>query len=127
ILLMFLAPTLASFALKIGEAEYFAVMLLGVIAATTMSDGSILKGLAMVMLGIALGCIGTDPYSGAFRFTFGILDLFDGVSIVAVGMGLFGVSEMIIGARTASRDSEQLDNASIYRMTPTRDDVRHSW
>jgi len=127
VLLMFMAPTIAQAALQIGDAEYCALMLLGLIAASTMSDDSLAKGLAMVAAGLALGSVGTDIYTGQFRFNFGTMELVDGISIVAIGMGMFGVAEIIVGARSAEERQLSLSPASLRAMKPTKDDVRRSW
>src|SRR3546814_6867108 len=88
LLVMGFAPLIASFALAFGSAEYFSVMVLGLVAASTLTVGSPLKGLAMVAVGLALGLAGTDVDTGMYRFTFGILELSDGFHLVAVAMGL---------------------------------------
>ena len=75
VLVMGFAPLIAELALEFSSAEYFSVMLLGLIAASTMTAGSPFKGLAMVIFGIALGLVGTDVNTGMFRFNFGILEL----------------------------------------------------
>src|SRR5690606_23451631 len=84
VLLMGFAPLIAAFALRFSSAEYFAIMLLGLVAASTLSLGSPLKGLAMVAVGVGLGIVGTDINTGTSRFTFGILELADGLNLVAV-------------------------------------------
>ena len=73
VVLMVFSPVIAKYALTFGPAEYFALMLMGLVTASTMSDGSAVKGLAMVALGIAFGCVGTDIYTGIFRFDFGFI------------------------------------------------------
>lgn len=127
IVLSVFAPAIASWALAFGSAEYFAIMVMGLVAASAISDGSLAKGLAMVVLGILLATIGMDPQSGVSRFTFGSLSLLDGLSISALAMGLFGVSEIISSVRNT--DATKLDPKSFsYRtLMPTRDDIRRSW
>ena len=88
------APVLAQVALGFGSPEYFSMMILGLVAASTISTGSPLRGLAMVVFGLLLGLIGTDVMSGERRFVFGIQPLFDGISLVPIAMGLFGVAEV---------------------------------
>jgi putative tricarboxylic transport membrane protein len=89
------APALAAFALKFGPAEYFSLMVLGLAASVSLAHGSIIKALAMVVLGLLLGTIGQDLYTGTPRFTFGSLDLADGLEFVALAMGLFGIGEIV--------------------------------
>lgn len=124
--MMLFAPTIASYALSFGSADYFALMVLGLVAASTISDGSALKGLAMVMLGIAFGTVGTDLYTGAPRFTFGAFSLFDGISLIALAMGLFGIAEIIVGIRNVETGGIDRDSVSFKAMKPTGDDMRRS-
>jgi TctA family transporter len=95
LLLVFFSVPLANFALKFTSPEYFAVMVLGLVAAVTLASGSVVKALAMVVLGLALGLSGQDVFYGEFRLTFGMMDLADGFDFIAVTMGLFGLSEVI--------------------------------
>lgn len=89
------APPLAQMALKFGPAEYFSMMVLGLIASVVLARGSLAKAIAMIVLGLLLGTVGTDLTSGALRYTLGIPDLEDGIDIVIVAMGLFGLGEII--------------------------------
>ena len=89
------APPLAEVALKFGPAEYTSLMILGLIAATVLAHGSLVKAIAMVLLGLLLGLVGTDVNSGVARFTFGISELSDGIGFVGVAMGVFGFAEII--------------------------------
>ena len=86
---------LSELALKFGPAEYFSLMVLGLIGAVVLAHGSLLKAIAMILLGLLLGIVGTDVNSGVARFDFGIPELTDGIGIVAVAMGLFGFAEII--------------------------------
>ncbi len=90
------APPLADMALKFGPAEYFSLMVLGLIAAVVLASGSLIKAFGMIMLGLLLGIIGTDVNSGMQRYTFGVAELSDGIGFVVVAMGLFGFAEIII-------------------------------
>src|ERR687892_855591 len=96
--LMLLAPTLAAFALRFGPPEYTALLVMGFFILAYMSGGSILKTLAMAAFGLLLGMIGIDAMSGYTRFSFGIIELGDGVGIVPVAVGLFGISEILMVA-----------------------------
>src|SRR5258708_4797851 len=96
--LMLLAPPLASFALRFGPPEYFALLMLGLLVLAYMSGGSMLKSLAMAALGLLLGMIGIDPMTGFFRFSYGLVELGDGIGVVPVAVGLFGLSEILLTA-----------------------------
>lgn len=111
-----LSPSLAQLALSFGPADYFAVILLGLIAASAVSNGGALKGIAMVVTGLMLGTIGIDLTTGDLRFTMGIPELRDGVHIVIVAMGLFGVSELIasIRANTGGAATQSIDYNDFY-------------
>ena len=92
--LMFLAPPLGEFALRFGPPEYFSLMFLGLIILSSLFSGSALKALIMVVFGLIVGCIGMETISGIPRFTHGIQTLVDGVGLVPVVMGMFGVAEV---------------------------------
>lgn len=125
LLMMFFSPVIVEFALDFGPVEYFALMVLGLVAAATMSTGSTLKGLAMVCFGLLLGMVGIDVTSGGDRFTFGVLELLDGISLVALAMGIFGVAQVIEGIRDTK--PAKLDNLRLGAMLPTRSEMRASW
>ncbi|MDP2410883.1 MAG: tripartite tricarboxylate transporter permease [Pseudolabrys sp.] len=127
LVMMFFSPMIVSAALQFGPAEYFAMMVLGLVAASTISSGSPVKGIAMVVLGVMLGVVGSDIETGTPRFTFGIPHLYDGISLVAIAMGLFGVSEVIISIKMIKRGHIEHKNITLRSMIPTRDDVRRSW
>jgi len=127
LLVMGFAPIIAAFALRFGSAEYFSVMILGLVAASTLTVGSPLKGLVMVAIGLALGLAGTDVNTGLYRFTFGFLELSDGFSLVAVAMGLFGVAEILtsIGVPAAERLSHK--QITLKSMWPSKADWKLIW
>lgn len=127
ILLMLFAPLISAYALNFQAAEYFSLMVLGLVAASAISDGSAVKGLAMVVVGIALGTVGIDIYAGVPRFYFGIPELMDGVSLVALAMGIFGVAEVIASVRKINPEDVDPESVKFKAMKPTRDDVRRSW
>ncbi|WP_439578600.1 tripartite tricarboxylate transporter permease [Elioraea sp.] len=122
----FAAP-LAEMALRFGPAEYFSMMVLGLLAASTLAQGSPFKGVAIVVVGLLFGIVGTDVNTGMQRFTFGIPDLFDGLNLVAVAMGLFGVSEVIANIGKVRALSGDTGKITLRSLIPTRDDVRRSW
>jgi TctA family transporter len=95
IVMIFASPLLVSLSFRFGPAELFSIMLLGLIAGGTMSSGSPLKGVSMTVVGLMLGVVGTDVNSGVMRFTFGLENLDDGVELVALALGLFGVAEFL--------------------------------
>jgi putative tricarboxylic transport membrane protein len=90
------APPLAEVALKFGPAEYFSLMVLGLIAAVVLASGSLVKAIGMIVLGLLLGIVGTDVNSGLQRYSLGIAELSDGIGFVTVAMGLFGFAEIIV-------------------------------
>lgn len=99
--LMFLAPTLAQFALSFGPPEYFAIALLALFVLSRISAGAFWQSLLVLALGLALATIGLDPTSGALRYTFGLTRLSQGIDIVPVVMGLYGLGEMLYVAEQA--------------------------
>jgi putative tricarboxylic transport membrane protein len=96
VIIAMFAPPLVKVALKFGATEYFSLMVLGLVAATVLAHGSLIKAIAMTVLGLLLGVVGTDVGSGVTRFAFGIQQLFDGINFVVVAMGVFGFAEIII-------------------------------
>jgi TctA family transporter len=94
---------LSSLALKFGPAEYFSLMVLGLIGAVVLAHGSLLKAIAMILVGLLLGIVGTDVNSGVMRFDFGIPELSDGIGVVVVAMGLFGFAEIILNLESTER------------------------
>ncbi|MBA3507060.1 MAG: tripartite tricarboxylate transporter permease [Betaproteobacteria bacterium] len=97
------APPLSEMALKFGPAEYFSLMVLGLIAAVVLASGSLMKAIAMIVLGLMLGIVGTDVNSGLQRYSFGIPELSDGIGFVAVAMGVFGFAEIIINLQQTEK------------------------
>ncbi|RDJ27801.1 tripartite tricarboxylate transporter permease [Bosea caraganae] len=119
------APPLAEVALAFGPADYFSLMVLGLVAAIVLAQGSLVKALAMIILGLLLSSVGTDVESGARRMTFGIVDLADGINFVPLAMGLFAIAEII----TNLEKPEQRVTISgrIENLWPTLDDFRRAW
>ncbi|MBR0668000.1 tripartite tricarboxylate transporter permease [Roseomonas hellenica] len=89
-------PLLTSIALSFGPADYFSLMLLGLIISAVLAQGSVLKSIGMVVFGVALGLVGTDVQTGQQRFTFGVPELSDGIGFVSIAMGMFGIAEIIL-------------------------------
>lgn len=119
------APPLSAMAQQFGPADYFSLMLLGLITAVVLARGSLLKALAMIVLGLLLGIVGTDVNTGTARYTFGIGMLFDGIGFVPLAMGLFGVAEII--HNLANPERRDLVTAKVKGLWPTREDFRAAW
>lgn len=117
------SPPLALIATSFSAAEYFSLMVLGLMGAVVLAHGSVIKAIGMVCLGLLLGMIGTDVNSGAFRFTMGIPNLLEGINFGVVAMGLFGISEIManLGTRTATSQIQKV--GSLY---PSRQELRDS-
>ena len=126
LMMMLFAPLVAEVAFKFGPAEYFSMMVLGLVAASVVSSGSAIKGITMVVGGVLLGMVGTDVNSGVARFDLGFPELQDGVQIVAIAMGLFGVTEIIASINHVKAADRKID-VSMKAMLPTRDEMRRSW
>ena len=127
VLLILFAPLLASVAVSFSAADYFSIMLLALTAASTLGVGSPLKGLAMVVFGLALGLVGTDINSGQFRFTFGIPALADGINLVALAMGLFGIAEILNTLVTGALPQLESTRITLRSMLPTKEDMKEFW
>src|SRR5258705_407257 len=106
----------------IGPAEYFSLMTLGLIGATVLAHGSLIKAIAMVILGLLLGIVGTDVNSGVARFDFGIPELSDGIGVVSVAMGLFGFAEIILNLE--SSEKRELLSSKIKGFWLTKKQIR---
>ena len=107
-----LAPALADIALEFGPPEYFSLMVLGLVSSVALAHGSVVKALGMIVLGLMLGLVGTDIYTGTPRFTMGFPELYDGLNFVAVAVGVFGVAEILRNLET-ERDRE----VAVKRVT----------
>ncbi len=123
ILAAFAAP-LTEVAFKFGPAEYFSLMILGLIGAVVLASGSLLKAVAMILLGLLLGLVGTDVNSGAARFTFDIPELTDGIGFIVIAMGVFGYGEIIsnLGKHVSERE---VFTAKVTGLMPTKEDFKN--
>src|SRR5438046_7367574 len=119
------APPLAEVALKFGPSEYFSLMVFGLVAATVLAHGSLIKAIAMVIFGLLLGLVGTDVTSGVLRFAFGIPELSDGIGFVIVAMGMFGTAEII--ANLELKDQREIFTSKVTHLYPTKQDLKDSW
>lgn len=122
ILAAFAAP-LTELAFKFGPAEYFSLMVLGLIGAVVLASGSLIKAIAMIVLGLLLGLVGTDVNSGVARFSFEIPELTDGVGFVVIAMGVFGYGEIISNLSQPEEDRE-VYTAKVQGLLPTLTDIR---
>jgi putative tricarboxylic transport membrane protein len=125
--MIFLAPLLVQVALKFGPAEICSLMLLGLLAGSTLARGSPLKGVAMTVLGLLIGIVGSDVETGTPRFTFGIPKLFDGVEIVALALGLFGIAEFMKSVNQLSEVNTAYSNVRLRDMRPSRADLKRAF
>jgi TctA family transporter len=122
ILAAFAAP-LTELAFKFGPAEYFSLMILGLIGAVVLASGSLIKAIAMIVLGLLLGMIGTDVNSGVARYSFDIPELTDGIGFIVIAMGVFGYGEII--SNLGKHESErQVFTANVTGLMPTKEDFR---
>lgn len=121
------AQPISSFALKFGPAEYFSLMVLGLVAAVVLANGSPIKAIGMVVLGLVLSTVGMDVNSGVVRFTFGLSDIADGVQVGILAMGMFGVAEIIYNLRKPPEQQSIVSGADRLSFRPEKDDVRRAW
>jgi len=122
LLIALVAKPLTLLAFNFSPAEYFSLMVIGLVSSIALASGSIIKALGMIFLGLMLGLTGTDIYTGATRFTFGITEMFDGLEFVAVAVGLFGISEIM--RNLESRDGAQGSVAKVGGLLPTREELK---
>ena len=120
VLIVLFAPPLADMALKFGPADYFSLMVLGLVVAVVLARGSLLHALGMVVLGLLLGLIGTDVNSGMARYTFELPELADGIGFVVVAMGTFGIGEIV--RNLESEHTRSVMVKEIKNLMPTRED-----
>ncbi len=120
------APPLARVGQSFGAPEYFSLLVLGLIAAVVLAHGSVIKAVAMIILGLLIGLIGTDGNTGGTRFTFGITELTDGLDVATLAIGIFGIGE-IIANLAQPQEERSLVSQRITRLWPTRDDFRRAW
>jgi TctA family transporter len=122
VVLALFAPPLARAALQFGPAEYFALVVLGLIASVALASGSAVKAVGMIVLGLLLGTIGQDLYTGVPRFTFGVRELFGGLDFVSLAVGMFGVAEII--RNLEQRETKSLVTKKVEGLWLTRKDAR---
>ena len=118
------APPLTELAFKFGPAEYFSLMVLGLIGAVVLASGSLIKAIAMIILGLLMGLIGTDVNSGVARFSMDIPELTDGVGFVVIAMGVFGYGE-IISNLSLPEDEREVFTSGVTGLFPTAEDFKN--
>jgi len=123
--LTFFSPAISGFAIRLGPPEYCAMMVLGLVCTVLMIQGPALKGMAMIGLGTVLACIGMDVVSGEFRFTFNSIELTAGVELIALVIGLFGLSEIFLNLESAARGMAV--STKLRNLWPTGADWIASW
>jgi putative tricarboxylic transport membrane protein len=121
---MLLAPTLGNVATKFGPAEMFALLLVAFVLLGSLGTGSFLKSMAMIILGLLIGTVGMDNLTGAYRFTYGIRDLFDGIGFVPVAMGMFGIGEIL--SATEETLVHEFYKPRLRELFPTRQEFAAS-
>ncbi len=124
LLIALLGPLLGELALKFGAAEYTSLMLMALAASAVMTQGDAVKGLAMVVLGLLLGIVGTDVNSGMSRYTFGVPELSDGIGFTVIAVGLFAVAEIVVNLER--REAPEVYTRKITNLMPTGKDLRDS-
>jgi putative tricarboxylic transport membrane protein len=120
------APILAAFSEKFTSVEYFSLMVLGLLSAVVMAQGSLIKAIAMIFVGLLFGLSGTDVNTGTARYTFGVSELFDGIGFLPVVMGLFGLNEVMTNLEER-HEQRQVITAKIGKLWLTMQDFREAW
>jgi len=126
VVMIFFSPLLVAVAFKFGPTEVFSVMLLGLLAGSTMSRGSPLKGVAMMLLGLLSGVTGTDVNSGVMRFTFGLPELYDGIGLVALALGLFAVGDFLLNVNRVKYVTHNA-RVRVRDMLPDKAELKQSF
>ncbi len=120
------SPPLAALAMSFSGPDFFALMVLGLVAASMLSSGSPLRGIAMIGLGLILGLVGRDLHSGLLRFSYGVDELYEGLPLVAVALGIFGLPEVIRNAGKIMPRKLSARDITFRSMVPTKDDWQKS-
>jgi TctA family transporter len=125
LLIALFGPPLAELALKFGSPEYFSLMLMGLVAAAVLAQGDMAKSLAMVVMGLLLGIVGTDVNTGVQRYSFGIFELSDGIGFIVVAVGVFALSEII--SNLGNKQERRVFDSKVRNLWPTKDDFKRSF
>ena len=123
--LMFIANPLAGIALLFGPAEYFSLICLGLCLLVYLTQGSLARGLLMAGFGLFLSLVGQDPISGQTRFSFGLSGLIDGIDLIPLVMGLFGISEVLLNLEKTD-EGREVTSAKVRQLFPSREDWRRA-
>jgi putative tricarboxylic transport membrane protein len=126
VLIALFGPPLAELAFEFGAAEYFSMMVLGLTAAVVLAHGNLIKAVAMILVGLLFGLVGTDVNSGIARYSFGISELSDGIGFVSVAMGMFGFAEIITNLEKREADREASHISKVQSLMPSWTDIRMS-
>src|SRR5262249_36257705 len=124
LLIALFGPPLAELALKFGSPEYFSLMLMGLVAAAMLAEGRVVQSVAMVVLGLLLGIVGTDVNTGVQRYVFGVSELSDGIGFIVVAVGVFAIGEIV--SNLATTQERRVFDTKVTHLFPTRDDFRRS-
>ncbi|RDE10308.1 tripartite tricarboxylate transporter permease [Pelagibacterium lacus] len=122
LLLAYFAPPLARAALNFGPAEYFSLIVLGLLVSIALAHGSIIKALGMIVIGLLLGMVGQDIYTGQPRFTFGFRELFGGINFVSVAVGVFGIAEIL--RNLENEQTREVMVKKVKNLWLTKDDFK---
>lgn len=122
LLIALFSPPLAELALQFGPTEYFSLMVLGLTASIVLARGSLFHALAMIILGLLLGCIGMDINSGVTRYSFDAPQLMDGIDFVVIAMGVFGLAEIVVNLERET--TRTLIVKTVTGLMPNREDIR---
>ncbi len=125
--MILLAPALVKIALQFGPAEICSLMLLGLLAGSTLARGSPIKGVAMTTLGLLFGLVGSDLETGAPRLTFGLPELDDGVELIAIALGLFGIAEFMNSVNQAAPINMKYSRVRLRDMRPSRAELKRAF
>ena len=126
VLIALFGPPLAELAFEFGAAEYFSMMVLGLVSAVVLASGSLIKAIAMVLVGLLLGIVGTDVNSGIARYSLGISELTDGIGFVSVAMGMFGFAEIISNLEARQQEIADENIVKVHGLMPSMDDLKRS-
>jgi putative tricarboxylic transport membrane protein len=124
IICVLLAAPMAAIAARFGPAEYFSLMALGLVGAVVMAHRSVLKAVAMTIVGLILGLVGTDVNSGEQRFAFGVVQLYDGIGFIGLAVGMFAIAEIV--KNLESREKREVFTGKVENLMPSRADLRQS-
>jgi putative tricarboxylic transport membrane protein len=126
LLIALFGPPLAEVALEFGAAEYFSLMLMGLVTAAVLAQGDMVKSLAMVVLGLLIGIVGTDVNSGMARFSFGFSELTDGIGFIVIAVGVFAIGEIVSNLGEDEVEERQVFTSKIGTLMPTWNDLKLS-